>query len=149
MQKDSGCKFCVKARRVAKKSPCPFGKTTGAVLEKNGVIFGMGYPVCAPWGFLHGDPIKSCPYKNLESPSRLLYCNVIDAEPLSIFDALQKGYNPKKATLHLTGHWWSCRSCEALLLYYGISLCIDPYTAKTNPNCQHRSSGTMVRQKMK
>ena len=149
MPKKAGCTFCKKARRKAKQSPCPCGKTTGATLEKDGVVLGVGHPVCAPWGFTHGNPIQECPYKDLQSQSRRIYCNIIDAEPIAILDALQKGYDPRGATLHLTGHFWPCRSCEALLLYFNISVHIDSHTATTNPECQHRPNGTAVREKLK
>ena len=91
------------------------------MLEKNGEVLGRGHPICRT------APSNSAVHYN------------IDAEIVAIIDALQHRYNPAGATLHLTGHWWSCAVCETVLTRFGITnFCIDPYTARTNPECRHQ-----------
>jgi len=118
----TACPYCKKAREHAKHSPCPDKKAqiTGAVLQKGTRVIGMGYPIC-----------------------RTLCDNAkhynIDAEIVALVDALQNGFDPQGATLHLTGHWGSCQTCTIILSRCGvISFCIDPETARTNPQCHHK-----------
>ncbi|MBI4134080.1 MAG: hypothetical protein HY475_01510 [Candidatus Terrybacteria bacterium] len=149
--------FFAEARRMAKASTCLRGEHTGAVIVLNGAIIGIGAPACSPHGELYGTPVQHCPRDACDAKTGECYelCNPIHAEEAALFSALttlwhlkcswaakDQPWSPNQlasATLYLTGHYYPCWRCVAVLRYAGITdIRIDPETARINPNCHHR-----------
>ncbi|OHA53072.1 MAG: hypothetical protein A2991_00915 [Candidatus Terrybacteria bacterium RIFCSPLOWO2_01_FULL_58_14] len=135
------------ARRASRRSTCVRGNKTGAVIVHRGRLIGRGASVCSPNGEAYGEPIVSCPRKaaGAGTGERYELCSPIHAEEAAIIAALKTlaakaaSSDLRGAILYLTGHYYACWRCAALLRFVGITdIRIDPETALTNPDCHHR-----------
>ncbi len=121
-------KYIKKAAEVSEKSICAVSKI-GAVLTKNGKIIGEGFngpseKACSP-----------CLFSLINKDVKTELCFAMHAEERAILDALEKGHDPKGATLYSTyvknGNFFStedsfCAHCSRMFLESEIKEVVIP-----------------------
>lgn len=105
-------KNLARAYRYAKEFSDDLHTKNGAILIKDGMTIGEGANeiVTGPNGklALTGD--------ELQRPHKYTYLE--HAERNAVFQAIQNGRNPYRATLYCP--WFSCEDCSRVLIHFGI-----------------------------
>lgn len=112
-------KYIKEAAKMLADSGC-VKQPTAAIIVKNGRIIGRGVNA--------GKRVKVCPRVIKGYPTGQGYelCRTEcqqegHCEVMAIRDALNRGNDPKGASMYLDGHWWICQPCWDEIIKVGIS----------------------------
>ncbi len=131
-ERESAKKYLEKAAGISGKVICPV-RRIGAVLVKDGKVIGEGYN-----GPLQHS-CETCLLDMLEKGVKTELCFAMHAEERALVDTLEKGHDPKGATLYSTyakgDKLYStedsfCAHCSRILMESGISEVVLPQENK-------------------
>lgn len=112
-------KFMKEATKILANSGC-IKQPTAAVIVKRGKIIGRGVNA--------GEKVEVCPrvIRNCPTGTGYEFCKTVckqegHCEVMAIRDTLNKGSDPKGASMYLDGHWWVCEPCWDEIIRVGVS----------------------------